>query len=219
MTFFSTTRLACLLFLTATSNSYAQGNDVIGSMTSQGSVTLGENVTAITITDNIHPYFNGDLIEAPDSASARVRLNDNDGFVTVASSTQATISTGPGYYVIADGNRIDFDIEPGVPYVVQMDCYVVRPHPIQNVAAGQRISGSIIRGDSGTYVLGRGGRIDVTVDGTYVARQYAAEERQQYVSVAQPDRLHILEKDDRLEGCGGAGLIAAIPRTCPIPGS
>jgi len=219
MFFYHATRLFTLIALTMTVSIQAHANDVIGSMTSRGSVTLGENVTSITISDNIHPYFNGDLIQAPEDASARVRLNNNDGFVTVGSSTEATVSTGPGYYVVADGNRIDFEIELGVPYVIQMDCYVVRPHPIQNVASGQKISGSIIRDDSGTYVLGRGGRIDVTVDGTYVARQYSAQERQRYVSIAQPDRLHVLEKDDRLEGCGAAGLIAAIPRTCPIPGS
>ncbi len=219
MNFKTPLQITALMVLALSSTVNAQDTKVIGSMTSQGSVTLGENVTSITITDNIHPYFNGDLIKAPESASARVRLNDNDGFITVASSTEATISTGPGYYVKAQGDRIDFDLKLGVPYVIQMDCYVVRPHPIQHVTSEQRISGSIIRDDSGTWVLGRGGRIDVTVDGTYVARQYAADERQQFVSVAQPDRLHIVEKDDRVQGCGGAGLIAAIPRTCPIPGT
>lgn len=201
----------------------AQSTVTIGNLNANGSVSIGQNPNTTTVVDNTEAYINGELVVTDNNSTARVDMNNGDGMVTVGTNMEATMRTGPGYLVIADGDRIDFEFKPGIPYAIEMDCYIVRPHPLQTVNQGELIRGSIIRDDDGSYVLGRGGRIDVTVNRKYLDyvrdfdRKADDGNRRRYSDGSQPDRVHTLKRDDRFEGCGGAaGLIAAIPQTCGV---
>ncbi len=209
--------------LISTNIAAAQNSAVIGDLHAEGNVTIGHHPTLETVANTDRGYENGKLIATDPDSTARIQMNNGNGRVTVGTNTEATVQTGPGYLVIADGDRIDFEFKTGIPYAIEMDCYIVRPHPLQPAGTGNLVSGSIIRDEDGSYVLGRGGRIDVTVNRRYLDmirdfdRKADDGNRRRYSDATQPDRVHTLINDERFEGCGGgAGLIAALPETCGV---
>lgn len=114
-----------VLAASAFAGSAVAGSAVIGQVTTQGTATIGSGVTAIDVSNSVHPYFSGESIAVKDDAEIVLRLTDDGALKAIAGTTLRAEANDSRVDAVAEGNGVIFQFKAGTSFKVQLGCYTV----------------------------------------------------------------------------------------------
>jgi len=121
--------VAALGMLLISSTSYANtAGFVIGRITAQGPVTVGDGSRELAISDSVEPYFGGENVTTMDGATAVVRMGGESATLQVLPSSKISVNVDAAgsYAVEASGNGLEFAFSGNEQFVLNFACLSIR---------------------------------------------------------------------------------------------
>jgi len=157
--------VAALGVLLISASSYANtAGFVIGRITAQGPVTVGDGARELAISDSVEPYFGGENVTTMDGATAVVRMGGESATLQVlpASKISVNVDAAGSYAVEASGSGLEFAFSGNEQFVLNFACLRIRGGPGKGAAGAGQNSGSVATDGTRTQVTALKGEFSLT---------------------------------------------------------